>query len=135
MISLSDMWMSRKEEFTQILSETVRENGEVTAWVEFFCDSYASECESLKVKVKRLGGGNIPKTKWGKQVALTERQIMLMESFQTRSEMTMTETRNVLPMVSEDTILRDLAGLIDKKLIKKKGKTKGAKYILTRAIL
>lgn len=136
MISLSDMWMSRKEELVSILTEVAKEGNNVEPWMEFFCDSFASECEGLKVKIKRLGGSNnIPKTKWGKQVALTERQIMLMESFQTRGEMTMAETRNILSMVSEDTILRDLAGLIDKKLIKKRGKTKGAKYILTRAIL
>lgn len=135
MISLSDMWLSRNNEFNQTLSETIKEGENVTPWVEFFCDAFASECEGLKVRLKRLGGGNIPKTKWGKQVALTERQIMLMESFQTRGEMTMAETRNVLPMVSEDTILRDLAGLIVKKLIRKKGKTKGAKYVLARAIL
>ena len=129
------MWLSRNNEFNQTLSETIKEGENVTPWVEFFCDAFASECEGLKVRLKRLGGGNIPKTKWGKQVALTERQIMLMESFQTRGEMTMAETRNVLPMVSEDTILRDLAGLIVKKLIRKKGKTKGAKYVLARAIL
>jgi len=134
-ISLSDMWMSRSSEFNHALGETIKEGENVTEWVEFFCDAFSSECEGLKVKIKRLGGGNIPKTKWGKQVALTERQIMLMESFQTRGELTMTETRNILPMVSEDTILRDLAGLMVKKLIKKKGKTKGAKYVLTRAIL
>jgi len=35
-----------------------------------------------------------------------------------------------LPMVSDDTILRDLSGLIKKSLIRKKGKTKGVKYLL-----
>ena len=44
--------------------------------------------------------------------------------------MTIKEIRGILPMVSDDTILRDLKDLILKKLLKKKGKTKGAVYIL-----
>lgn len=134
MISIPDVWMGRESELIGNLSNVNSQLGETT-WTEFFLDSLASEVEVLKVKVRRLGGGNIPKTKWGKQVALTERQIMLMEVFQTRGEMTMLEAKNVLPNVSEDTILRDLSGLINKKLIRKRGKTKGSKYILTRAIL
>lgn len=134
MISLPEMWNSRENELVGNLSNVNSTLGE-TSWIEFFIDTLANEVEGLKIKVRRLGGGNIPKTKWGKQVALTERQIMLMEVFQTRGEMTMLEARNVLPNVSEDTILRDLMGLINKKLVRKRGKTKGSKYILTRAIL
>jgi predicted HTH transcriptional regulator len=43
-----------------------------------------------------------------------------------------TSSRNsmveILPMVSEDTVLRDLKDLLNKKIIRKKGKTKAARY-------
>jgi len=66
----------------------------------------------------------------GKQVALKERQIRLIEYLETHEWMTMTEARKLLPMVSDDTILRDLKDLMKKSLVKKRGKTKGAKYSL-----
>ena len=68
----------------------------------------------------------------GKQIALSERQIALMEALQINEKITMKEAREMLPMVSDDTILRDLNGLIRKKLVKKKGKTKGVRYILKK---
>ena len=49
-----------------------------------------------------------------------------------REVLTMADARSVLPMVSDDTILRDLTSLVDKKLVRKKGKTKGARYILRK---
>jgi predicted HTH transcriptional regulator len=46
--------------------------------------------------------------------------------------MTMAEAKNVLAMVSEDTILREFKALIEKGLLDKKGSTKAAKYVLKK---
>ena len=40
------------------------------------------------------------------------------------------EWRGLLPMVANDTILRDLKVLMKKGLVRKKGRTKAAVYIL-----
>jgi len=72
------------------------------------------------------------KGKEGNQIALSERQVALMEIMHIKEKLTMKEAREVLPQVSDDTILRDFRGLIDKRLIKKKGKTKGASYVLRK---
>ena len=40
--------------------------------------------------------------------------------------------RGVLPMVSEDTILREFKYLIEQNVVKKTGSTKAAKYILNK---
>jgi len=39
----------------------------------------------------------------------------------------------MFPEYSEDTILRDLNDLIEKRIVKKIGKTKGAKYVLAKS--
>jgi DeoR/GlpR family transcriptional regulator of sugar metabolism len=44
----------------------------------------------------------------------------------------MAEARGVLPMVSEDTILRDLRYLMEKEVVVKRGSTKAAKYVLKK---
>ena len=42
----------------------------------------------------------------------------------------MGEARDLLPDVSDDTILRDLRDLVEKNLISRRGNTKGARYYL-----
>ena len=42
----------------------------------------------------------------------------------------MQDLRSIFPMVSEDTVLRDLSDLMDKGIIKKEGKTKASRYII-----
>ena len=42
----------------------------------------------------------------------------------------MAELKKVLPMISEDTILRELRDLLSKGIVKKQGSTKASKYII-----
>jgi len=42
----------------------------------------------------------------------------------------MGELKKVLPMVSEDTILRELRDLLEKGILKKTGSTKASKYVI-----
>lgn len=114
------------------LASVARANGDHTTWIEFFTEVLAIELAKLKERVRRLSSDMAMKAKLGKQVALSERQVALMEAFEMKEEMTMAEARSVLPMVSDDTILRDLSALVAKKLVRKKGKTKGARYVLRK---
>ena len=70
------------------------------------------------------------KVRIGKQVALSERQMRLVEYVSDRGSVAMRELRDVLKMVSEDTILRDLRDLMEKGIIKKEGSTKAARYVM-----
>ena len=63
-------------------------------------------------------------------MALNDRQMRIMEYIESRGGATMKELKPVLPMISEDTILRELYSLIKQKLIKKKGSRKAAKYVI-----
>jgi Fic family protein len=103
---------------------------DLTEWLEYYGDALAQEMSKVKDRVRRLSMDARYKNTSGKQIALSERQVALIEALQIKEKMTMKEAREVLPMVSDDTILRDLGGLIKKKLVKKKGKTKGVRYIL-----
>lgn len=118
------------EGYYEALASVKRNGGNMSEWLEYFCRALAAEMDKVKEKVRRLSMDTKFKDKQGKQIALSERQIALMEVFQLRDELTMKEAREVLPMVSDDTILRDLGGLMKKSLVKKKGKTKGVRYLL-----
>ena len=66
----------------------------------------------------------------GKQIALDERQIKLVEYMQQFGGLRMPDAQAILPMVSDDTIWRDLKKLIDSGVVEKRGSTKGAYYCL-----
>lgn len=107
---------------------------DLTPWLEFFTKGLAIELTRVKEKVRSLSvDSHIIHHLGGKQVELSERQLKLMEYLQSQKEITMATAKNILPMVSEDTILRDFKDLAQKGLVAKRGVTKAAKYALSVA--
>jgi Fic family protein len=105
-------------------------NRDLTPWIEYFTGVVAVELEKVKDKVRKLSVDSRLKVKFGEQVALTERQMRLIEYISDQGSGGMAELKKVLPMVSEDTILRELRDLLDKGILKKTGSTKASKYVI-----
>ena len=104
---------------------------DLTAWIEYFVESLAVELTKIKEKVRQLSVDvKIKDRMGGEQLYLTERQMRLMEYLQKQQEMTMQTASRLLPLVSEDTILREFKLLIERGVVKKEGVTKAAKYVL-----
>lgn len=103
---------------------------EITPWLEYFTGVVAIELTKIKDKVRKLSVDSRLKVKFGEQVALTERQMRLIEYISDQGSGGMNELKKVLPMVSEDTILRELRDLLSKGILKKTGTTKASKYII-----
>ena len=101
---------------------------DLTPWLEYFTEVVAIELTKIKDKVRKLSVDTRLKTKMGKQVALSERQMRLVEYLSDQGSAVMQDLKSVLPMVSEDTVLRDIRDLMDKDIINKKGRTKAARY-------
>ena len=71
------------------------------------------------------------KSKLGQQIALSERQIKVLEYMEANHGILTTKSlSSVYPMVSRDTLLRDMNDLLTKKIVRKIGITKGARYII-----
>lgn len=105
-------------------------NRDITSWLEYFTGVVAIELEKVKDKVRKLSVDSRLKVKFGEQVALTERQMRLIEYISDQGSGGMAELKKVLPMVSEDTILRELRDLLEKGIVKKTGSTKASKYVI-----
>jgi Fic family protein len=103
---------------------------DLTAWLEYFTEAVAIELNKIKEKVKKLSIDTRMKVKFGQQIALSERQMRLVEYLGDQGSASMQELKRVLPMVSEDTVLRDLKDLLDKNIIKKQGSTKASMYVM-----
>lgn len=105
------------------------ESGDLTKWLEYFTQGLAIELSRIKEKVQKLSVDLKLKGKVG-QIALNERQLKLVEYMEDYGKINNASWRGLLPMVSDDTILRDLKDLIKKGLVKKSGTTKAAEYKL-----
>ncbi|HNY04631.1 MAG TPA: Fic family protein [Candidatus Woesebacteria bacterium] len=104
---------------------------DLTNWIIYYTEALAIELSRIKDKVQSLSRDLKFKQKLGgKQVHLTERQIKLVEYMQQFGGLRMPDAKSLLPMVSDDTIWRDLKKLIDDKVCEKRGSTKGAYYCL-----
>ncbi|HWA52431.1 MAG TPA: Fic family protein [Patescibacteria group bacterium] len=106
---------------------------DLTPWLEYFTLVVASELAKIKERVRKLSVDTRLKTKIGNQVALSERQMKLVEFLSDEESAGMKELKSVLNFVSEDTVLRDLTDLIKKGIIKKEGQTKSARYVIINA--
>jgi len=102
---------------------------DLTPWLEYFCEGLAQELARVKEKVQKLSLDIRLKGKTG-QIMLSERQVKLVEYIETYGSISNKQWRSLLRDYSDDTILRDLKDLQKKGLIKKKGSTKGAVYVL-----
>ncbi len=106
---------------------------DLTEWVEFFSRALNIELSRIKEKVENLSSDIKLKQKLGgKQIPLTERQVKLIEYIREFGGLRITDAKELFPMISEDTIWRDLKKLIDQKIIEKRGSTKGAYYTLSQ---
>jgi len=103
---------------------------DLTPWLKYFCQVVSIELNKIKESVRKLSIDSKFKGKIGAQIALTERQMKLVEYISENGSAVMQELSKVFKMVSEDTILRDLRDLMNKGIIKKEGKTKASKYII-----
>ncbi len=101
---------------------------DVSQWLEYFVEGVAIEFNRVREQVQHLSLDLKLKAKAGQQIFLNERQIKLVEYIEEVGYLSNKEFKELLPMVSEDTVLRDLKDLMEKKIIKKRGKTKAARY-------
>lgn len=116
---------------TDLTNEGNFNERDLTGWLEFFTKALAIELTQIKEKVRRISLDDKIRAKLGgKQIALNERQMKIMEHIEARGQVTMRELKGVLSMISEDTILREIYSLMKQKLIKKKGSRKAAKYVI-----
>ena len=128
--SIEQYFDSDVEQYYQALLSVQQHGGDVTYWLEYFCYGLAIEIDKIRSQVQKLSKDLKLKKELGEQVALSERQIMILELLHNQGEITSQDAQKILPNVSVDTILRDMKDLITKGVIDKKGVTKGVSYTL-----
>ena len=128
---MEEYFDSNAIEYYQALQSVEREGGDLTAWLSYFTRGLAIELTKVKEKVQRLSIDIKLKDKLGRQIILSDRQIKIIEYMQKVGFLQNQAFQTLFPMISEDTILRELQSLLKHGIIKKQGVTKGARYVLS----
>lgn len=129
--SLEEYYDREPMHYYEALQSVGKSKGDLNVWLEYFTEGIAIELTRIKEKVKSLSTDlKIKKSLGGHQLALTERQIKIMEFIQEQGFLQNKAFFELFPQVSEDTVLRELKDLLKKGIVKKEGSTKGAKYVL-----
>lgn len=129
--SLEEHYDREPMKYYEALQIVAKQNGDMTGWIDYFTEGLAIELTRIKEKVKSLSTDlKIKKSMGGKQLSLSERQIKIVEYVQENGFLQNKAFFELFPMISEDTVLRELYDLVKKGIVKKEGSTKGAKYVL-----
>jgi len=130
--SLEEHYDKDAAEYYKALQSVRPENNyDLTFWLEYFSEGLAIELTRIKEKVQSLSIDLKLKQKiGGTQIALSERQVKIVDYLQKAGFLQNKQFRELFPMISEDTILRELKDLQKKGIIKKEGTTKAARYVL-----
>lgn len=130
--SLEEYYDRDAGRYYQGLQSVPRNNDDLTYWLDYFSEGLAIELAKVKEKVLNLSRDLKLKEKLGgEQMALSERQIKILERIQKVGFFQNNQFEELFPMISEDTVLRELQDLLKKGIIKKRGATKKAQYILS----
>jgi Fic family protein len=129
--SLEEHYDREPMAYYEALQGVGRLNGNLTPWLEYFSEGLAIELTRIKDKVKSLSTDlKLKKSLGGQPLSLTERQIKIVEFVQENGFLQNKTFFELFPMISEDTVLRELKDLIKKGIVKKEGTTKGVRYVL-----
>lgn len=128
--SLEEYFDNDAAEYYRALQSVGKNDGDLTEWLVYFTQGLAIELSKIKDKIEKISVDvTLKERQGGTPILLSDRQLKIMEYIQKVGYLQNNGFKQLFPMVSEDTVLNELKYLLKHGLIKKSGKTKGAKYI------
>lgn len=129
--SLEEYFDKNAQEYYSALQSVEKAKGDLTIWLEYFTQGLSIELSKIKEKVEKISiDGKLREKLGGKPLLLSDRQLKIIEYIQQIGFLQNQAFGQLFPMVSEDTILNEIKGLLTNKIVKKQGVTKGAKYVM-----
>lgn len=129
--SLEEYFDKDAGSYYKALQSVQKSKGDLTFWLEYFTQGLSFELSKIKERVERISiDGKLKEKLGGKPILLSDRQLKIIEYIQQTGYLQNKAFEMLFPMVSEDTILNELKPLIKYGIIKKRGITKAAKYVM-----
>lgn len=128
--SLEEHFDRNADEYYKALQSVEEKKGDLTSWLTYFTQCLAADLSKIKERIENISIDAGLKKKLGGPVMLSDRQLKIIEYVQKVGYFENRIFETLFPMVSEDTVLRELQDLVKKGVLKKTGVTKGVKYVM-----
>ncbi len=128
--AMEEYFMQTRRTYLDTLYDA-NKNDDFTRWIDYFTEGFSREITSIAENVKMLARDIKIARAAGDEARLSQRQEKIIEYLQDFGMLQNTDFPKLFPSISEDTVLRELKGLMDKNIVVKKGKTKSSHYELT----
>lgn len=126
--TLDDFYDSDRPAYYAVLKAMNKTYPDSTAWLEYFMEGVEISLHRVKERVLLLSSDEHRKAS-GEQVALSERQMKIIEYIHAHGSVKTTDL--VSPFhISRQAALKELSQMADKELIVRRGVRRGAHYIL-----
>ena len=126
--TLDDYYDQDRRSYYEALKNVDQNTLDLTGWLEYFTEGVAVSIKTVKDKVIGLSK-DIKVLKEKGQVALTERQMKIVERIIEQGEITNRDVRNMFD-ISNRAALDEIMKLLKMKVVKKVGKGRSLKYEL-----
>jgi len=127
--ALDDYYDSDRMAYYNALKSVDPETIDITDWLEYFTEGVLISISKVKEKVLKLSLEKRKKEEKG-QIALTERQMKIIEHLQRNGRITTGDMAKMFG-VTRQAALKELSKLVEMEVIKPEGKGRGAHYVLT----
>ncbi len=126
---LDDYYDSDRLSYYRVLQKVDQITLDLTEWLEYFVEGVKISTDAVKERILRLSSERLRKTKQG-QIALTERQMRIVEKINQNGKISIGEVSHEFK-ITRQAALKEINKLIDLKVLKLKGKGRGAFYVLS----
>jgi Fic family protein len=126
--ALDDFYDQDRRSYYAALRSVDQDSMDLTGWLEYFTDGVAVSIEAVKKKVIGLSK-DIKLLKEKGQIALTERQMKIVERIIANGSITNREMREIFGL-SDEGVRKEIGKLLELRLVKRKGKGRSLYYIL-----
>jgi len=125
---LDDYYDSDRSSYYRALQSVNEKTLDLTNWLKYFVEGVKVSAAAVKERVIRLSSERLRKTERG-QIALTERQMQIMEHIIEKGSITNRDAREMFG-ISDRAALKEIRKLVDLEVIKPEGKGRSLSYIL-----
>ncbi len=127
--SPESFYNASKRSYEQNLLSIIEEEGDLTAWLEYFTEGISTQVATTAEKAK-LYAKDTKLAKASGKIYLTPRQERIVEYLQDYGLLQNKQFPILFPKISEDSVLRDLKKLVNTGIVVKRGSTKLSRYEL-----
>ncbi len=125
---LDDYYDSDRQAYYGALKSVDQNTLDITNWLEYFVEGVNVSIQAVKERVIRLSSERLRKTKRG-QIALTERQMQIVEHINLNGKITNKDIRNMFK-ISPQAAHKEIKKLLKLEVVKPVGKGRGLYYAL-----